>query len=470
MLKLIIHKELREIIASPKFVASFAVTAILILLTFYVGAQNHRLNVSRYEAAKTANLRKMEGLTDWMRVNNHRIFLPPQPLESLVNGVSNDIGRTTTLHGRGELTAQSSRYNEDPLFAVFRFLDLDFVFQIVLSLFAILFAFDAINGEKERGTLRLTFANDVPRATYMLGKWIGAFLSVGVPLLIPILLGTLMLPLMGVTLSGAEWVRLALIVLAGLLYFGLFLTLALCFSVYTHRASNAFLGLLVTWILVVMIIPRSAVLLAGHAVDVPTVDALAFQKAQQRSQLWREDREKMRNFSTLGASDAEKVMQRFNAFMSELSDARQEKMDALASQLNSQRRLKQNAQARLALGLARLSPSAVFSLAASRLADTDLGMKSHYLDEATGYQSSYAGFMKEKTGMNMGSGMVIFTTGGDEEEEKAINPGELPVFDYTPTPLTEAINGAALDLGLLVIFNLLFFAGAFVRFMRYDVR
>ncbi|MCK5147514.1 ABC transporter permease [bacterium] len=470
MIKLIIRKELKEVIGSPKFIASFVVSSILILLTFYIGAQNHHRNVSRYEAVMTANLRKMEGLTDWMRVNNHRIFLPPQPLEALVNGVSNDIGRTVQMHGQGELTARSSRFNDDPVFAVFRFLDLDFVFQIVLSLFAILFAYDAINGEKERGTLRLTFASDVPRATYILGKWLGSFLAVGIPLLIPILLGGICLPIFGVVLSGVEWIRLGLIVLAGLLYFGVFLSLALLFSVSTHRPSNAFLGLLVSWILLVMIIPRTAVLLAGRAVDVPSIDDHNFQKAQFRSQLWDEDREKMRNFSTGDATDSQGVMGKFNEFMSELSRDRQEKMDELAARLNGERRLKQNSQQAVAFAMARISPSAVFSLAASRLSDTSLDQKAHFLDEAAGYQKTYAEFKKEKTGMNMGSGMVMMFFSGDEEEKKPIDVNELPKFDYHPTQLGDAVSSALFDMGLLVIFNLLFFAGTFVKFMRYDVR
>ena len=126
------------------------------------------------------------------------------------------------MAGRGELSSVDSRFNDDPIFAVFRFLDLDFIFQIVLSLFAILFAFDAINGEKERGTLRLTFANPVPKDKYILGKLIGSFLALGVPLLIPILLGCLLLPIFGIHLSGDEWIKLATVIFTGLLYFGVF--------------------------------------------------------------------------------------------------------------------------------------------------------------------------------------------------------------------------------------------------------
>ena len=183
MLRLIIEKELKEILGSTKFVVTFGVCAVLLLLAFYVGARNYQVNRTEYEAAVAENIKQMEGLTDWRRVD-HRIFLEPQPLASLVTGISNDIGRTTEMRTRGDLQSENSRFNEDPLFAVFRFLDLEFIFGVVLSLFAILFGYDAINGEKERGTLRLSFANSVPRDKYILGKLAGSFLSLSIPLLI----------------------------------------------------------------------------------------------------------------------------------------------------------------------------------------------------------------------------------------------------------------------------------------------
>ena len=111
--------------------------------------------------------------------------------KNLVNGISNDIGRTIEMSGRGELVPYDSPCKRDLIFAVFRFLDLEFIFQVVLSLFAILFAYDAINGEKERGTLRLTFANPIPRDTYIVGKVLGAVTALVAPLLLPILIGTL---------------------------------------------------------------------------------------------------------------------------------------------------------------------------------------------------------------------------------------------------------------------------------------
>lgn len=476
-MRYIIEKELREIIGSAKFAVTFGACSLLIILSFYVGAGNYRTLVRQHEAAKQENLRQMEGLTDWFSVQQHRIFLPPQPLATLVTGVSNDIGRTVEVRGRGELTADDSRFNEDPIFAVFRFLDLDFIFQIVLSLFAILFAYDAICGEKERGTLKLSFSNAVPKEQYILGKLFGSYLALGVPLLVPILVGCVLLLLLGVPMSGDEWMRLGVIVVAGLLYFGVFLTISVFVSSLTRRSSSAFLMLLVIWILAVLIIPRSAVLVAGRTVDVPSVDELASQKNRFNAQLWSEDRKAMADFKpsppqeNSGPGDMEKTLAEFNQLMQRIADEREKKMQEFSGRLNEERENRQRVQGRVALGLARVSPSATFSLAVSSLAGTSLALEHYYKDAAAAYQQSYAAFMKEKTGMLTGGRVMMFRSVVEEgKKPEPINPNDLPAFVFPPMSLAAVIGDSMLDLGLLALFTIVFFFGSYLAFLRYDVR
>ena len=83
------------------------------------------------------------------------------------SGVTNDIGRFSPVDATEAVSLRGSPYSNNPIFAVFRLLDLNFIFLVVISLFAILFTYDAINGEREAGTLRLTFANAVPRVKYL---------------------------------------------------------------------------------------------------------------------------------------------------------------------------------------------------------------------------------------------------------------------------------------------------------------
>ena len=108
MLGILIEKELRERIRSRAFAVTFGVCAVLIVLTFYIGARHYQVSLERWHAAQSENLRKMEGLTDWLRVEHH-IYLPPDPLSALVTGITNDVGRTIEMYGRGELTAEGSR-------------------------------------------------------------------------------------------------------------------------------------------------------------------------------------------------------------------------------------------------------------------------------------------------------------------------------------------------------------------------
>ena len=110
------------------------------------------------------------------------------------------------------------------------FIDFTFIFQVVLSLFAILFTYDAINGERESGTLRLTYSCPVPRATYLLAKLAGAWTGLVVPLLIPVALAILLVLVMNVPVDSTHWYRiLALLGAAVLLFHGLYYARAFCF-------------------------------------------------------------------------------------------------------------------------------------------------------------------------------------------------------------------------------------------------
>jgi ABC-type transport system involved in multi-copper enzyme maturation permease subunit len=470
MLKTIIDKELRDIIGSTKFAVTFAACAVLILLVFLAGARNFAVQQAAYEATKAEDLRQLDGVTDWISVRDHRVFLPPQPLAVLVSGISNDIGRTTLVQGRGEPAAIGSRYGDDPVFAVFRFLDLEFLFGIVLSLFAIVYAYDSINGEKERGTLRLTFANALPRDTYILGKLLGSLLALTVPLLIPLLLGSLLLPFLGITLAPMEWLKLGVIIVTGLLYFGAFLALAIFVSALTHRSAHSFLMLLIVWILTVLILPRASVLLAGHAVDVPTIDQLDTELAKLAHQLWNEDRERMAHFTPSSTGDMQSMMSDFNKFMSQLGDDRDKKMRELSDRLNEERANAQQRQQALAFGVARISPYTAYSLAVSTIAGTSLDLQDRYRAATVAYQDVFGTFMFEKTGMKLGGRVLAMRLGNAGEKPKPIDPKELPVFSFPTPSLADVLPGALVDIGLLGVFNLLFFAGSFVAFLRYDVR
>jgi ABC-type transport system involved in multi-copper enzyme maturation permease subunit len=359
-------------------------------------------------------------------------------------------------------------------------LDLEFLFSVVLSLFAVMFAYDAVNGEKERGTLRLALSNPVSRSTFIVGKLLGTFLALFVPLLIPVMLGILLLPLMGVHLDGDELVRLLLILGIGFLFFATFLVLSVMVSASTRHSSYSFLIMMVIWIGCVLIIPRTAVLMSARWVEVPTVDFVEKQKREYASQLMTEDRSKMSAFKPDPSTPPQEMINEFSKFMAGLASERDAKISEFNARLNEDRSNRQRDQQRLAMNLARLSPATSMSLAMTNLAGTSIAMKDRFIDQANEYQSIYRTFMQDKNpgSINMGGGVVMrvaVNQGGSNvsvggAEETKINPSELPVFEYRDVSLTDVSTAALPDVAILTGYALAFFAGAFFLFLRFDVR
>ncbi|MCX6142851.1 MAG: ABC transporter permease subunit [Ignavibacteriales bacterium] len=479
MLKILLEKELRDIIYSTKFAITFAAAAVLVLLSFYVGIRNYQESIHEYESAKTTNAANIAAQTDWHQIQD-RVFRKPQPLEILVNGVTNDVGRTTDMRSSGELNLINSRFSVDPLFAVFRFLDLNFVFVIVFSLFAILFGYDAINGEKEAGTLKLVFSNGVARASFILSKLLGSVLALGVPLLVPLLIGCLMLLGFGIPMSGFEWVRLGLVIVAGLLCFGVFLTLSIMVSAMVSRSSVSFLLALVVWIFSVLIIPKGSVLLASQIASVPSIDAVEIQKRKftadqgqkwlQASQQWFSSR--MSSSASVNDSGFVNAMA---AFQDSLQKAREDARAEFYSRLDEDWRNKKDWQERWAFGISRVSPTAVFQIAAMNLAGTDVGMKFRYMQQLSRYRDAFAETIRKKTGSSADYFRIVIKrfSGGQndqEEKQKSLNPSELPEYVEQPRSLGDVMTASMFDMGLLVVLNALFIGGAFYAFLRFDLR
>ena len=126
------------------------------------------------------------------------------------------------------------------MFSLFTTPDYGYIVNIVVSLLSLLFVFDSICGEKERGTLKLLLANSIPRDLVLLSKWIGGYLSLTVPFLVALLAGITYVYITGtIQLSGETLDRLLRIILVSLLYVSLFFTLGMMSSLRTTKCHGA---------------------------------------------------------------------------------------------------------------------------------------------------------------------------------------------------------------------------------------
>ena len=134
---------------------------------------------------------------------------------------------------------------EDPL--PFSFIGL---LGFLIPLVAIALAFDSVNGEFNRRTLSRVLAQPIYRDALLLGKFLGALLSLSVALIaLWLLVIGLGLLLLGLPPSTEEMVRMLGFLVATIAYGGVWLALAMLFSVLFRAPATAALAALGTWLL-----------------------------------------------------------------------------------------------------------------------------------------------------------------------------------------------------------------------------
>ncbi|MEW6755596.1 MAG: ABC transporter permease subunit, partial [Candidatus Latescibacterota bacterium] len=185
MLRVIVRKELLEHLVTLRF----ALGSALVVALFAVGAlawnarsaeQTARFIAGEQEADAQRERRASSGL--FYVAYGADVWCPPSAAGLLSGGYSQGLPNvaSTSAFEVGQLQPRADR---NPW--LFR-RDLDWTFTVGLlgSLLALLLAHDAIAGEKERGTLRQTLANRVPRDTLLWGKFLATMLALAAPMLV----------------------------------------------------------------------------------------------------------------------------------------------------------------------------------------------------------------------------------------------------------------------------------------------
>ena len=248
---------------------------------------------------------------------------------------------------------------------IFETLDLAYFITAVLSLLAIVFSYDALCGEKQRGTLRLTMSYPVPRGTLMLGKWLGGFISLLCPYLVALLSGCILLALgFGIHLDQTSWLCLGLMVAASLPYLGAIYSLGMWMSACFERPVTVVIVLLAISACLVVLIPSLSPHLAEQLAPVQTVGELEAAKRAVRREL--DDRSRAER-----AKHPEESFDQWLLFAIHMDEMRGDQMVEQArmeERINESFRNQMRRQVAWAQALSRLSPAASFQFAVSSLA------------------------------------------------------------------------------------------------------
>jgi len=167
---------------------------------------------------------------------------PPNPLSLFSEGLDKRLGTTVEIYYNSVpmISSVSARNLANPYRNLLLQIDLVFIFQVVLSLLALLFAYDAIAGDWESGTLRLVVSHPVRRGAILFAKYLAALVCLLLPVLMSLLLAMIQLSLASsIQLNTADFLRIGGIIFTTIVYLSIFYLIGLLISTTTRRAATS---------------------------------------------------------------------------------------------------------------------------------------------------------------------------------------------------------------------------------------
>ncbi len=451
-------RELHSHLLTYRFALTAVLLSFLVIGSTLVLGLDYDRRLAAFSEAKAAREQRLEESVDFrtLRWRGTQHEKPPNPLSVFTVGLERELSRSVKI-SRGEPELGRSKY-ASALYTLFPPPDLLYIVNIVGSLLAMLFAFNAISGEHEDGTLRLVMANAVPRHTVLLSKWLGGYLALMAPLLAAVLLGLLLANLLtSFDLGAGERSAFAGMLAVAALYLSLFFTLALGISVYTRRSSTSLVTGFLIWVLLVLAVPNVAPIVARAAVPIPSPGSIAGEREAIRRAAWSQFRG--RNWRGMSREERDQLRQQAEA---EADEKTRRLLDDYARRLEK--------QVAAGVSLARISPSSSYVYATASLAGAGLedysGLRTFIDRYGDQHFEALAAIERERR---------LLAEGVQDSEERSeimeapIDPDDLPTFAPPRRPLAEVLTSTYVDLLVLIVLNGLFFLAAYVGFLRFDL-
>ena len=456
MLSLIIKREIVSNVLSFRFIITHVLLFCLVLLSVFLMTNDYQARFQSYTTevnTERDNLAAIDGIEDpdkqfseFQRTGLTGVR-QPKVLGILAKGL--DAMLPTQSKTRAWWSSGEDRLSRNLLFDIFQTPDFAYVVSLVISLLALLFVFDSVCGEKEQGSLKLLMSNAVPRDVVLFGKWIGGYLSIAAPFAVAALAGFAYVYIAGALPLGGEGTsRFAAIVLVSLLYISCFFTLGLMISVLTHRTATALLFSLMVWIAWILVVPNLAPVVARLAAPVPSrkvIDA----EIKALGTRYRLVEESLRNRGNLDPKKREELR--------EEKDRRREMLEKFY-------RDKLSLQVGVSQNLARLSPSATYLFAATRLAGTGPALAEEFAHADQRFKESAQEYLNE-----IYREVDWDSNGLRVKNQDWFSIEDLPRFDMVAEGLSDSLDAALTDILLLAIYNVVFFMASYLCFLRYDV-
>ena len=466
MLMTLIQKEVMHHILSVRFVALLLMCLLLVPLTLSTNYRNYRQNLVDYqEAVKLANIEETTmspGMPLEPELEVSKLFLKPTPLSVFANGLADALPGYLGMSRNG--VTQGAPALTSSLSYLLGHLDFLFIVGTVFSLLALLFTFDAVAGEREAGTLRITLSNSLPRDLFLWSKLIGGYVVFVVPFLMSLLFGLLILVWQGFPLGEPEiFPRVLGLTLIALLYIGVFFAIGTVISTYLDNSKTALIVAFTVWVFAVLITPRVGFLAAKLIVPTQTSQSVYMAKKAMRDDFnaaIKEEQQKMfmeippnaKGHRVISGEISKEINERLKPFEEEYRS----KFQNHSNKLDRNYKRETERQEQLGQTLSRLTPTSSLIYITTNLTQTGKGTRSTYFQTGDRYY--------EMLYTDLFSKIIDYTYSRQDKPVQITQPPSLKI-----TTFGETLRQSAADVMLLCFFGVVLTTVAFLKFFRSDI-
>lgn len=478
-------REITEHVLSWRFGLALGLATLILATSVVALGAAHREDADAFET-RQAQLEDDSASSSFAKIQLRlrEVVARPNPLSILVGGPGDALRGEYDAGGAGpggEGDAAPESGSGSPASRRFDPLDLGFVAAVVMTFMAVLFAYDAVSGERERGTLRLVLSNPVPKDAVLLGKYLGGMGSVLLAFLVATLVALAIVATLGIPLRGAEWARLGIVLGGVALLLSAFYLLGLLASSLSRRSATSLLVLSLAWLVLVFGVGNVAAVVAKGtsaatsgadlAEQFRAIDDRTFAELDSITEESFALREKQLNGGNLTEDETARLAQLETQMRTIFEEAETEREALVAAARRSL-----DSELARAEGIAAASPAEAFRTLATALAGSDYWSYRAAIDAAETYQREVERARAEWTEDKPDAGGRVAFIRGPGSAARQVggfeDTFEPPAFAYEAPTISKALStpSALAALASLLAWNVLGFLGAYTAFLRYDPR
>ena len=288
MFRTLVGKEIAETMLGLRFAIATLLCVVLIPLGMYVSRKDYEHRLASYQGElQTYRQRFGTPPTPLTGGEEAQGFRPPSVLSIFASGLDPFMPDKVFTSQSGLFRTVKESGIDNPQSLLFGKADFLFNVTFIISLAALIFTFNSISGEREKGTLRLMIAHSIPRSRILLSKIVGKYIVLLVPFMISVFIALLILDASPVVSIGSKEIWPALLVIlmmTGLFIFGM-VSLGVCISTFTSHSMGSIVLLFFVWAMFIIGVPRMSPMIAESICPVESGSVFSFRKRMVRDDI-----------------------------------------------------------------------------------------------------------------------------------------------------------------------------------------